>query len=44
MLYGYSMGDMNIVNLTESGCSGVVIIASQLETVRRELLLFQYSQ
>lgn len=44
MLYGYSMGNHNMVNLTESGCSGISFITSQLETVRRELLLFQYSQ
>lgn len=44
MLYGYSMGNLNIAKLTESGYSDISITTSQLETVRRELLLFQYSQ
>lgn len=44
MLYDYSMGNMNIVKLTESDYSGISIITSLLKTVRRELLLFQYSQ
>lgn len=44
MIYGYSMGNLNIVKLTESGYSGISIITIQLKTVRRELLLFQDSQ
>ncbi len=44
MLYGYSMGNTNIVKLIDNGYSGIGIITSLLETVRRELLLFQDSQ
>lgn len=38
MLYGYSMGKMNIVKLIESGHSDINNIIILPETARRELL------
>lgn len=35
ILYGYSMGIMNIVNLIESYCRGVNVIICLLESVHR---------
>jgi hypothetical protein len=40
MLYGYSMGNMNIVKLTESGYSGINNIISLPKSSFLELLSF----